>query len=811
MDAPRARRRRAAATCAALLAVLLWRAPARATSPTPDQPLLVTGEESAATVDGGAAMWLNPAGLGVRYPSELLIAWSRLGAKREINDEVWTAGGFGAFAERVRDTSQTYGFGLAGGGEPLRFGVTAVWHLDARTHEIAADHSLGLQSKPFPWLALGGAVDHLFQPLFRHDRLNRVYTLAAGLRPLALQPALAHGWGTRLTFTGDVRIPDDGAWRQSRTRVGAEFEVIPGLLLRGAAEDHRGVHFGVTLRGPRASFAAHRSALDGRRRDDSDVLSLHAGEERTAFASRADRRVATIRIRGDLGDESLGGFTLFGGVSTSAVGPLHQALERALQDPLTRGVLLELDDSSNLAQLEELAPRIAALRRAGKPVLAYLEEGGSRGDLYLAALCDRVVAGPEADFAALGLRVERRYYRHLLADWGARVDRTSHGRYKSAYREFSADSTPAADREDLNRRLDVTEALLVDTLVTGRHTTRERVLPVLDGRSWRTPDLQAAGLVDSSGYREDALRILGHMCGLGDRPRTVAPRGLAVAKRGWTVPTRVAVVYASGGIESGWSGNDLLLGPTMGSSTLVRQLDRAFHRPDVRAVVLRVESPGGSAIASDLIHHATQRLQRETRKPLVISMGSVAASGGYYISAAGARIYADRATRTGSIGVLSYKLSFEDWYRRHDVHEDDFERGGHMNQWSAAHDWRPADQASADSSTRRYYDAFVQHVADGRRLSFAAVDSAAQGRVWMGEDARAHHLVDAIGGLADAITEARRLGHVPTGEDIRIAEYRRPRPGFVQRLIGGAIAQAWAREVQVPAPGEALLWDDEAP
>ncbi|HET7225704.1 MAG TPA: S49 family peptidase [Candidatus Eisenbacteria bacterium] len=798
------------AALAALLA-LAWATPGRATSPTPPPSLLVTGEESAATVDGGAAMWLNPAGLGERYPSELLIAWTRFGAKREINDEVLTLGGFALHAERDRDTSQTYGFGYARGGERLRMGATAVWRLDARNHEVDADHAFGVQSKLAPWLALGGAVDHMFQPIFRQARQNRVYTLALGLRPLALSRALAAGPGTRLTFTGDVLIPDDGEWRQSRVRIGAELEPFPGVLVRGAVEDHRGVHVGIALRAPTATLAAHQRRVAGDWRGDSEVLSLHGGEERAALIGRGERRIAEVGVSGALSDQSLTGFTLTaGGVATRGARPLREQLVRALDDPQTRGVLLDVRDVSNLAQLEELRPHLTALRRAGKPVVAWMEEGGGRGSLYLASACDRVVAGPESDFSDLGLRVERRYWRTALDRWGVRVDRTAVGAYKSAFRNWSADSTSPADREQIERQLDVQQALFEDTLLAARPTDRARLAAILDGRPWRARDLVRAGLVDSIGYREDAVALAGTLAHLGRKPRVARLDRIRRVQRAWTVPTRVAVVYATGAIQTGASGNDLLFGPAMGSATVVRQLESAFRRRDVRAVVLRVESPGGSALASDLIYHATDRLKRETKKPFVVSMGAVAASGGYYISAAGDRIFADRFTRTGSIGVVSWKPSFEQWYRAHRVHEDDFTRGAHTDLGSAAHDWSAEDQAIADSATRRYYDDFVARVARGRGRSAAEIDAAGEGRVWMAGDARAHHLVDDIGGLDQAIAEARRRAGIPAGETIRLAEYGAPRPGLFQRLIGRAVGEVWERELRTPDPGELLLLDDVA-
>ena len=784
--------------------------PAAATAPTPAQPLLALGNESVATVEGAQAVFDNPAGLGLRYPAELFATWTSLPGGRETNR--WAAGfrGLALHGERVKDVSQRYGFTFAGGGEELRIGLLTEWILDPRTHEVEADHRVGALSRPAPWLSLGATAEHLFQPVFRGERLSRTYGLGVGLRPLALRPALAHGWGTRLTLTSDLIVADGGSWGQTRVRLGGELEALPGVLLRGSVEDHRGVHLGITLRGVTGSLAAHRAGADGRRSYDSYALSLHRGEEPTVLTGRPDRRVAVVRAGGALGDESMSGFTLYGGVDYTASRPLHDQLERALEDPYTRGVFLDLRGVTGMAQIEELRPRIERLRRAGKPVVAFMEYGGGRGDLYLAGACDRIVMAPEAEPGGLGLRVERRYYRQLLERFGIKVERSSYGKYKSAYRNFSVDSTGAADREAIEHNLDVSQELLVSALAADRRIGREAVVTILDGRPWRSEDLQRAGLIDTVGYREDALRALGRLCGLGDKPRTASLARPRAARREWTVPAPVAVVYASGGIEIGRDGGDLLGGPSMGSETMVARIEKAFRHPGVKAVVLRVESPGGSALASDLIHHATLRMKRETRKPLVVSMGSMAASGGYYISTAADRIFCDRFTRTGSIGVLIFKPSLEQFYAKQGVRQDDFDRGAWMRGWSTNRDWRPEDQAVADSAILRFYHVFVGSVAADRGLSVDEVHEVAQGRVWMGGDALRRRLVDQIGGLEDAVAEARRRAHVPEGARIRLVEYRRPRPGLLQRLLSQGLSDAWRDATRLPAPGSLLYrCDDE--
>jgi len=772
---------------------------AAATSLTPRLPLTLFGDESVASTDDARAMAFNPAATGRRYPSELLAGFARRDGHHEWNSTLFTSGRLGLYALRQRDTSQTYGASFAFGNEKLSVGLSPYWLISGRpVRERTDDQRIGVLSRPAPWLSAGFTIDHLFQPKFRSERRARTYTLGLGWRPLALLRTQAHALGTRLTLTGDVTIVDDGEWRQARTQVGGEFEPLPGLALNATLADHRNLRIGVTLRGVHLTAHAGSASQGDAQLYENYALGYHGGEEPTSFASPGARRVAIVRAGGALADESMGGVSLLGAGSSVAAAPLHRQFQRALEDPLTRGVFLDLRGVEGMAQIEELRPRIQKLRAAGKPVVAYMEYGGGRGDLFLASACDRALATEDASFAALGLRTERRYYRQMLADLGVRVDRSSIGAYKSAYRNLSVDATPPADTLAIQHSLTQLQELFTRAVTTDRRIPPARLAPILDGRAWPAGDLVRAGLLDSVGYREQAMRELGRLTRLGDKPRAVNLARRPAARRAWALPTRIAVVYAGGGIETGRSGSDLLTGPFMGSETLIKELERAFHEPGVKAVVLRVDSPGGSALASNLIDHAVQRLRRETHRPLIVSMAGSAASGGYYISCHADWIVADRFTRTGSIGVLFLKPSLEGFYARHHVREDDFERGSAMAGWSAARDWTPAMQASADSAIAREYRSFVDKVADGRHLTPDEVNTQAQGRVWLGEDAKQRRLVDAIGGLDDALAEARRRGGVPAGEKIRLLELGRPRGSFFERLIGNWLRASMDRDAHLP-------------
>lgn len=806
----------------------------------------LTGFDGVAVSDGALGTIFNPALVGLRYPSELFVSstYDELGNHQRL-DLLGSAGGFGLRYTHWPGAAQTAGVTLAGGDPRLRLGWSAEWSGPDLHGPAIDDHRLGLLSRPVPWVSLGATVDHLFQPSYGGRVLERDYTVGAAFRPLALprpsRPGASAGArpfpdASRLTITADAFLPvhprDRGGPHDSGThpswRYGFDLEPLQGLAFRYTYETGTRLgSFGVVLRLPRLSLLGRLTGVRADGTTDAFLgsagaspylpspssfrsaaesvpntwpaysLSLHSGEEPTGLVPPPSRRVGTMRIGGLLGDDDLAGFSLLSGSeSNSSVKALHDRLDLALRDAKTRGVLLELDGVGNRAALEELRPRIARLRESGKPVVAYLPNGGGRGDLWLASACDAVVASEEAMFWQLGLRTERRYYRGLLERLGIRIDRSSIGQYKSAYRTWSADSTPPADREVIDHVLDQVQEEFVTTVSGARHMDRARLETLLDGRSWPTEELVKAGLVDSVGYRETAVAMLGRLAKLGPRPRTVRLADVETADRRWNVSRGIAVVYASGGIELGESGNDLWNGPSLGSSTLIRQIEAAFRAPEVKAVVLRVESPGGSTLASDLIYHALERMKRETHKPLAVSMGGIAASGGYFIALPADRIFTDRMTYTGSIGVVFIHPSLEGMDEKLGVHQDAFQRGASMGGGSFHRDWTAADQASADSAIARTYDRFVDKVAASRHLPREEVLASAQGRVWLGDDALSRGLVDEIGGLDAAIAWARRAGGLESVADLEPLEFRRPRPGLLQRLAGSWLREEIARQAR---------------
>ena len=757
-----------------------------------------TGGETVAVTDDARALFGNPAGIGVRYPSELWLSWAGPERRERFEGAALTKGSFGYVMTPGPAGLRRHGIGFSMGSDRARLGWANDLLIAGRPREKRTlDARMGLLLRPAPWLSVGSDVAHLFEPTFLDGRLPRTYTVGLGLRPFAWSATRAHEAGVRFTLTGDVTLEERAPNSSARVRVGALMEPIRGIELGFTAADHGAFTFGITLRGSRSLAGVSRTdAGDGVDPVSRYTFSSHRGEDRALKVSRAEQRVAVVRMGGTLVDESLGG-GLMGGGGGQPSAPIHAQLERALHDPLTRGVLLELSRTGGMAQLEELRPRLQRLTAAGKPVVAWLPDGASRGDLYLASVATRVVTSPSATFEALGLRTERRYYRRMLERLGVRMDRSSIGDYKSAYRNYSVDSTPPADTVVIQRMLEQRQTLFVNALANGRKVPAERFQSLLDGGSYEGRDLVKAGLVDTVAWREDALATLGRLTGLGPKPTAVDLRLHPEARERWMTPARIALIRAGGVIVDGRSGNDLLDGATLGDRTFIAQLETALRTPGVKAVVLRVDSPGGSSSASHRMDHAVETLRAKYKKPIVVSMASVAASGGYFMSAHADRILADRHTVTGSIGVLYVKPSFEGAYAKWNVRQDDFERGDMMRGWSMARDWRPQDQAAADAAIKRTYQQFVSRVADGRHLQGFEVYARAQGRPYMGDDAADGKLIDAIGGLESALAEARRLAGIPQEERIELLTFGHPRGSLLERVAGSWLRERFAETVRV--------------
>lgn len=452
-------------------------------------------------------------------------------------------------------------------------------------------------------------------------------------------------------------------------------------------------------------------------------------------------------------------------------------LRWARDDAQLRGVMLRLDDvQASWARLQGVRRSLERLRAAGKRVWVHLERAGA-AEYAVAAAADRISMAPSATLDLTGLATEAVFLHDALDKLGIDAEVVQVGRYKSAGEMFSRADMSPAHREMMESLVEDLYDQLAAAAASGRGMEPAVARERLGHGPYVAAEAIAAGLVDGSGYADQVTDALVAACAAGPvierepyaRQRRRAVR-LDAARR---ARGRVALIHLGGTIKPGES----VSGPrarAVGARTLAAALTAARERREIGAVVLRIASPGGSALASDLIWREVTRLRAV--KPVVVSCGDVAASGGYYVALAGRPLLAEAGSITGSVGVVAGKATLRRAYDRLGVHKAMVGRGEHAGLFS---DYRPLDEAGRariEAQATAFYDDFIAKVAAARGLGAADVEAAAQGRVWTGRQALALGLVDALGGLEEAFDAAKQALGIPAGDPVYVERLPKPRP-----------------------------------
>lgn len=468
-------------------------------------------------------------------------------------------------------------------------------------------------------------------------------------------------------------------------------------------------------------------------------------------------------------DDSFWGQLQDGGELTLAETVL--ALDRAARDERVTALVMNLQGlQADWAKVDELARAVTVFRAAGKPVTAYLDGADTR-DYVLAAQAGTVMMSPEATLMVLGVSAELDFMKDTLDKLGMEADFIHVGRYKSAPERMTRREASDANREMIEAIVADHWDVLLDRLAGARGRGRDEVAAWIDQGLFDAESALAAGVVDTVGYWEDLLEER-----YGDQDVTDFHDYCLDRPRGGGGPT-VGLVYLTGVIMPGESRFDRFQGKLAGSETVIDHLAGMAEDDDVRAVILRVDSPGGSVLASDLIWQQIRRVQAS--KPVIVSMSGMAASGGYYVSCPGDSVFAAAGTLTGSIGVYAGKMDRSAMYRKIGINREFITRGENALLFSDAGGFSDAQRALFTGQIERFYARFLQKVGDGRGLAVDEVDAVAQGRVWTGRQALARGLVDDLGGLHRALDSARwtlgldrddRLTLVSHGKELSLME-----------------------------------------
>ncbi len=750
---------------------------------------------SAASEDSAYALVLNPANLsympswearvqGVRCPNDTVKAgcgwavdfatplfWNiATGLRFDWAQPSWN-GSSGVPAGFRHDYGWiTWGLSAAVG-ERVAFGMS----LQRSFSESAYLNKLfgvtaGFSYRPSSHFALGLVASDFNGPSYRRlgaegwPVLDRSYTASAAFRPtgrraleLAVDVRYLEGSNTWLP-RGILQVDVPGLGRAR-----ADVEVSnPGDASRRGVIGTAGIEINL------GNVSAGGGMLAGSGLGSSDAIAGY-GQFSVSGATqpgvRRGKHAVVLRIEKTPGTRS------------------HVALLRRLwqlaEDPEIAGVsfVLRTEPASSLAHAEELADAIRVLRAFGKKTLCSLEDNGATS-LYVCANADRVVVNPAGGLRYAGLKSQHMYFAGLLKKIGVKAEFVRIGAHKSAPEQFMnehSSDVANADHLDLLRNR---EAVFDKNLAQGRKLTIAQVREATKKGPFIAEEARTAGFVDGFAFDDEIERITREL--IGARVPVVKLESTPRALDTFGVRGKVAVLYVDGDIIDGRSRKIPLLGTKLvGSYTIADTIQAIGSDATIKAVVLRIESPGGSSMASDVMWRELMKLNE--KKPVIVSMGSVAASGGYYVAAAATKIFALPLTITGSIGVFYGKADLSELLKRIGVNVETHRTAPRADAESLFRGFTDEERVELERKVGQFYSTFLDRVARGRKRTKDQIDAVGQGRVWTGQQARAIGLVDELGGIREALQEARTLSHLPS--DAPIVEYPEESSSLVEKVL----------------------------
>ena len=440
-------------------------------------------------------------------------------------------------------------------------------------------------------------------------------------------------------------------------------------------------------------------------------------------------------------------------------------------------VLMPQGVSAGWGKLQEIRQDLLEFKKSGKPLVSFLQSPTTR-EYYLATATDKIYMPPEDTLYIKGLRAEMTFFKNTLDKVGAQVEVYHIGKYKDAGDMFTQTAMTPETREVMNSVLDQLYGHLTDTFAAARKKTPEEVRAIIDDGPFTATQAKARGLIDDLRYEDEVYGDLKGRLKEGELKKLLSADYARVS--GSSIGTeggkKIALLVGDGDILRGEGGDDgaIVSGP------FIKLIRKVANDSDIRGVILRVNSPGGDAIASDQILREVKLLSE--KKPTVISMSDLAASGGYYISMTGDPIIAYPDTYTGSIGIIYGKVNLKGFYDKVGITKDILTRGKNADIDSDYHPLTDAGKAKLRESLEEFYKGFVGKAAQSRKKTYSDLESLAQGRVWLGVQAKQNGLIDDLGGIDKAVEQVKKKAGIAVGEKIRLVPYPGKRTIFDELL-----------------------------
>lgn len=757
--------------------------------------LIATPYGSVATPDAIGAIWTNPAGIGIGDESGLL--FTKPGSFDQ-NDLVYdddfgyvaNAGGL-AFASEYMNgplSGRRHTWGMGGTlGQGVYFGFNYHWF-----HNLDRQNTwdFGFLARPTECLSVGLVMQDAIGGRIGNIDHDASYNMAVAMRPMR----------------GPLTISVDGTYYKplptddyefAKPRFLAELKAMPGVGISGGYDmESETVFAGLNFTVESLTFGqSHAFPTDpptGTPKDGGvGYVRWSSHAYKSVLNNFTPQRIVNMKLRGDIVEEEQG-FNFFSGRSRTLLETVER-IDMMTKDDRVTGISLEIDNfRASMSDLNELRAAFTRFQAEGKQVVVYAYNLGM-GSYYLATIADKIYFYPEGSINLPGMGMTGLFLKGTLDKMDMEMQVVTAGKYKSAGEMFTRSDFSDESRESREALLEDSWNSWLEGVSEGRNVSRETAEAWVNDALHQGSILVDMGMVDDLLYPDELNKRVKEDFSDSRTPTMISEwnyLSTPMADESWESMTtpRIAIVYATGAIQRGKSSDGFLTDEQMGSETIARAIRSARENKHIKAIVLRVDSPGGSALASDIIAREIRRTTDHSIKgvrhiPVIVSMSGVAASGGYYISALADTIIADRNTITGSIGVITTHFASEAGLDSLlGITYDNVSRGQNINLMRGkklTDDELEVLRKGVDQT----YTTFKNVVAEGRDMEMDEVEAVAQGRVWSGEDALEAGLVDMNGGLWDAIQIAKEKAGVKRSEVIRADLYPRVNPDPFSRQL----------------------------
>jgi protease-4 len=611
--------------------------------------------------------------------------------------------------------------------------------------------SLGLLVRPIKFISLGFTGNFINNPKHR----NPDYVTGLSIRP----------FNNRFTLSMDYILKENklhSYLKKTRWRINIDIEPFNGIFLKGHYnKDYAGIGLGLALNHMRLGGY---NFVDQDQRFERGKAYIHLSSQyfRTIIGKKKPKYVK-IKISGPIIEENRrqGIFAR----KQLTIYNFGQMLKEMKMDDSVEGVLLYIDGlRAGMAKIEELSALLDEFRSSGKKVYIYAEYL-SNLEFYLATSSDQIILNPAGYLELTGFQFSAIFLKRLLDKLGIVAELESIKEYKTAADMLTLDSISVYHREVINSFADQFFNQLITQISKKRNLDRQKVKEIIDHGPYSAEKASDLGLIDRVMYQDELKNFIEEE----NRCKYVTYnlyRKMKPYDYDWDIApaTRMAIIYATGTITRGENKDDMFIGNTMGCESIAEAIRTARENPAVKVIILRIDSGGGLALASEIIWREVElTTSGKNKKPVIVSMSDVAASGGYFIACAADEIYADPLTTTGSIGVIAGKMNVKELFVKIGINIEHIKRGEHAGIFSSSRGFTPGEKEKIVEETKEIYKRFISKVAQGRSMTTEQVNEIGRGRIWTGDDALKNGLIDGIAGLYDVIKLAEKKAGIKEG------------------------------------------------